>query len=251
MTATVSPEHAAELAAAVQEEYLDVVARGIGGHKRSLQRRIGPSEVGIPCTRALIHKINQDPEPPRAPAWKPAVGTAIHAQMDEWFSEESGTNGAHGRWLTEQRVVVGHIGGQEIAGHTDLWDEWSHAVIDHKFVGAKKLLGYKANGPGQQYRTQAHLYGRGWERAGKKVDLVMIAFMLRDGEIQDNYFWFEPYDRDVAEQALTKANALHAATQALGIEKLLQATPACDSIWCPWCSPIVPAQNRGIRRFKP
>lgn len=248
MVARLDAEAARELAILTSVEYLEVVENGITSNARSQQRRIGPSEIGTPCTRALLHKLNEDPEPPRAAAWKPAVGTALHTQMDAWFSQASGHEG---RWLTEQQVTVGQIGGVDITGHTDLWDEVSHAVIDHKFVSQKRLLDYKANGPGQQYRAQAHLYGRGWALAGKTVDLVMIAFLVRDGDLRDHYFWHEPYDEQVALDALARANSLLGQIRLLGIDEALSRYEPCNSPWCPWCSPIVPGQNRGLRRFHP
>lgn len=234
-TRYIDPAQLAEAAEALKAEYLDTLRSGINANPRSAQRRIGPSEIGIPCTRALIHKLSKHEEPARAAAWKPAVGTALHTQVEEWFNAVSLTDGQYGRWLTEQRVMVGTIGGEEITGSTDLWDEWSHAVIDHKFVGKTNLNNYRSNGPSAQYRVQGHLYGKGWENAGKQPDIVMIAFVPRDGELEDTYFWWEQYNPYIAEEALDRANRLHAAVQALGASTVLLQYPACTNIWCPWC----------------
>src|SRR5690606_35141761 len=53
---------------------------------RSVQRRIGPSEVGNPCTRALAYKLHDWPETPgdRDP-WASVQGTAVHAWMADLF----------------------------------------------------------------------------------------------------------------------------------------------------------------------
>jgi hypothetical protein len=224
-----------EAAEALKAEYLDVYKRGMAAHPRSAQRRIGPSEIGIDCMRALAHKLNKDEEPVRGPAWTPAVGTALHTQADEWFTATSAGDEFHGRWLTEQKVTVGEIGGEPITGHTDLWDEWSHAVIDHKFVGTKRLKDYRSNGPSMQYRVQGHLYGKGWENAGKHPDIVMIAFVPRDGEIDDSYLWWEQYQPMIAEVYLARANRVFNAIQVLGLEAVLASYPACESVFCPWC----------------
>jgi hypothetical protein len=231
----IEPTQLNEVAEQVKAEYLDTLRNGINANPRSAQRRIGPSEIGVPCTRALIHKLHKDEEPPRAAAWKPAVGTALHTQVEEWFNAVSQGDEQHGRWLTEQRVTVGEIGGEPITGSTDLWDDWSHAVIDHKFVGKTNLANYRANGPSVQYRVQGHLYGRGWVNAGKKPDIVMIAFVPRDGELEDTYFWWEQYNPFIAQAALDRANQLHAAMTALGVGPVLASYPPCESIWCPWC----------------
>lgn len=225
--------------------YMDVVTDGIRNHPRSQQKMIGPSEIGVPCQRALLHKLAQDPEPrERFPAWKPAVGTAIHTQMEEWFSSHRDAD----EFLVEQRVTVGTIGGQPISGSTDLFIK-SGAVIDHKFVGKTRLIDYKANGPGPQYRTQAHLYGRGWELAGWPAHLVIIAFLPRDGELKDAWFWWEPYDAMVALTALANANRAFRLIQDIGLSAALAQFPPCqdadktapgynkDARFCPWCGP--------------
>jgi hypothetical protein len=257
----IDPGMLAEAADALKEEYLETLRHGIDGNPRSAQRRIGPSEIGIDCMRALAHKLNKDVEPPRAAAWKPAVGTALHTQVEEWFQAVARTEEQHGRWLTEQRVTVGTIGGEEITGSTDLWDEWSHAVIDHKFVGATALRDYRTNGPSRQYRVQGHLYGKGWENAGKHPDIVMIAFVPRDGELEDTYFWWEQYQPAVAEDALRRANDLFNSIQALGMETVLASYLPCTEIpalkkksaFCPWCSTNGPRRTYAPRipKFTP
>lgn len=218
-----------EWARCLAEEYMDVVTAGIQAHPRSHQRLIGPSELGVPCQRALLHKLNKDPEPDRGPAWKPAVGTALHAQMEEWFSGRE-------EWLVEQRVDVGMIGPEQISGSTDLFYR-AGAVIDHKFVGKTRLLHYRAHGPGEQYRVQAHTYGRGWAALGYPVQMVMIAFVPRDGELADSYFWWEPYDPMVALVAFAQANRLYRRLQEVGLAAALAEFQPCDDQWCPWCAP--------------
>jgi hypothetical protein len=249
----IDPAQLREVAENLKAEYLDTLRAGINNHPRSAQRRIGPSEIGIACTRALIHKLNKDPEPARAAAWKPAVGTALHTQVEAWFQAVAATDAQAGRWLTEQKVTVGQIGGEPITGHTDLWDEWSHAVIDHKFVGKTSLNNYRANGPSTQYRIQGHLYGQGWVNAGKTPDLVMIAFVPRDGELEDSYFWWEQFNPAIAAAALDRANQLLESMQLLGMAALLDSYPPCTNVFCPWCSPHGPRHTTlpAIRTFTP
>jgi hypothetical protein len=233
------------IARALGEQYLDTIRAGVRAHPRSAQQLIGPSEIGLECTRALLHRLNGDraPEGPE-PAWTPAIGTALHAYVEGFFTAASASEEYAGRWLTEQRVTVGTIGGKEISGSTDLWDEWSRAVIDHKFVGKTKIADARANGPSKQYRVQAHLYGRGWAREGKHPEIVMIAYVPRDGAfavLGDSYLWWEPYDPAVAEAALARANALHALIKAFGMaEALAGFAPCAPGSWCDWCHPATP-----------
>ena len=48
-----------EWAEALAAEYMDVITTGMASHERSLQRLIGPSEIGVPCDRALINKLDR------------------------------------------------------------------------------------------------------------------------------------------------------------------------------------------------
>lgn len=208
---------------------MDVITDAIEHHPRSQQKRIGPSEIGVDCDRALAAKIAELPEPPRGPAWKPTVGTACHTQMEDWFGK------LEGDYMVEHRVHVGDIGDTQITGSTDLFLPHEGMVLDWKFVGPKALTRYKAKGPSQQYRTQAHLYGRGWERAGYPMRSVCIAFLPREGELSEGYWWWEPYDRMVALLALARANQLHARLQAEGLNQVMNSFPDCGNRYCDWC----------------
>lgn len=227
---TVTPDQQ-RWAEAIAAEYCDVVVQGIASHERSAQKLIGPSEIGVDCDRALIYKLAQADEPAdRGPAWKPTVGTACHTQMEDWFSRP----GVKDNWEVEQRVTVGQIGPDYIDGSTDLYAK-PGAVIDHKFVGIKRLQHYKGHGPSNQYRVQAHSYGRGWALDGFPVHIVMIAFHPRDGELTDSYYWWEPYDEHVALQALDRANNRYAILTGLGLPGALQLFPFCPDPFCDWC----------------
>ncbi|MCT1366596.1 hypothetical protein M4D50_01090 [Rothia sp. p3-SID1597] len=230
----------------IAEALLSTIEENISNHPRSQQKRIGPSEIGVECTRKLIHKLAGHTEPDRGPAWKPTVGTACHSQMEEWFSTRSD------EFKVEQRVLVGQIGDQYITGSTDLFIPSEGAVIDWKFVGRTRLNSYRSKGPGQQYRVQAHLYGKGWETAGYQVNTVMIAFLPRDGELSDAYFWWEPFDPMVALMALVRANQVYQDIANRGVEKVLQAYEPCTDRWCPWCAPgnrVQAIKNSGADMF--
>lgn len=214
---------------------LDTIEDHITKHPRSQQKRIGPSEIGIDCQRRLIHKLAGDTEPDRGPAWKPTVGTACHSQMEEWFEEEN--QYMPGAYMIEQRVNVGRIGDTDITGSTDLYIPSHATVVDWKFVGPSRLKHYRAKGPSKQYKVQAHLYGKGWVAAGYPVERVMIAFIPRDGELSDSYFWWEKYDPMVAIQALVNANQLHQMITEQGKDNVLAQFAPCDDRWCPWCAP--------------
>ena len=228
----------ADRAKGIADQAFDIMIDKMVNQPRSLQKRIGPSEMGIECDRAILYKLERVPEPPRGPAWKPQVGTALHDQQERWFTEAAAKGASEeNRWLCEQSVVVGHIAFEPHTGSTDLFDTWGHAVGDWKFVGQSMLKHYKSKGPSQQYRTQAHLYGRGWALEGWKVDLVMIFFIPRDGELTDSLVWSEPYNENIALNALARMNQLNGLLQAIGLEQALSLYPECEGRFCPWCAP--------------
>ena len=232
----------------VEDLYLSVIKDGITRHPRSLQKRIGPSEMGRPCDRWILHKLNGDGEPDRGPAWKPAVGTAMHDQLERWFDAANRGGGDVDRteWITEWEVTVGQIGGQAITGHSDLFHVPTGTVIDHKVVGPKQLSKYRLHGPSEQYRVQAHLYGKGFTDDGGwgPCRAVAIAFLPRDGELSSAYFWSEPYNPHIAAEALLRNNRLFTMLTVVGIDAALAASPLCDDQWCTWCRAEKRAQDR-------
>lgn len=232
----------------VEDLYLGVIKDGITRHPRSLQKRIGPSEIGRPCDRWILHKLNGDGEPDRGPAWKPAVGTAVHDQLERWFDAANRHGGEvdHAEWVTEWEVTVGQIGGQDITGHSDLFHVPTGTVIDHKVVGPKQIAKYRLHGPSEQYRTQAHLYAQGFTADGGwgPARHVAIAFLPRDGELANTVFWSEPFDPHRAASAMVRANRLHTMLAVVGIDAALAASPLCDDEWCTWCRQEKRAQSR-------
>lgn len=233
---------------AVEDLYLGVIKAGIARHPRSLQKRIGPSEIGNPCDRQILHKLNGDDEPNRGPAWKPAVGTAVHDQLERWFDAANRGGGEVERmeWVTEWQVTVGQILGVDITGHSDLFHVPTGTVIDHKVVGPSQLTKYRLHGPSQVYRVQAHLYAAGFTRDGGwgPAKHVAIAFLPRDGELDKTVFWTEPYDPHIAAEAMVRANRLATLLAVVGIDAALAASPLCDDQWCTWCRAEKREQHR-------
>lgn len=228
--------------------YRAVVNAGITAHPRSLQKRIGPSELGRPCDRWILHKLAGDGEPDRGPAWKPAIGTAMHAQLEQWFDAANRGGGEVERveWVTEWQVTVGTIGATAITGHSDLFHVPTGTVIDHKVVGPKQLAKYRLHGPTPQYRVQAHLYAAGFTADGGwgVARNVAIAFLPRDGELDQMVWWEEPADPHIAAAAMLRANRLWTMLQVVGLAAALSASPLCDDPWCTWCR----AEKRQVAR---
>jgi hypothetical protein len=236
-------------------ELLDVIGTAIANQPRTLQKRIGPSEVGHPCPRRLAYKVMGAPEfnPHQGVAWKPFIGTCVHTGIEQVFIRDNRRWSAevgpgYERWACETRVDVGDINGAVIDGSCDLYDRITASVVDWKVVGPAMLKHYKADGPGPQYRSQAHLYGRGWRRAGHPVDTVMIVFLPRNEELHHTYVWHEPYDEQVAVTALQRLEAITAAAGALGAG-VLEQLPTADA-YCYRC-PYYKAHSTDLRHGCP
>jgi|688.fasta_scaffold32721_5 hypothetical protein len=221
-------------------ELFNLIENSIINQPRSLQKRIGPSEVGVPCDRRLgyqlagMAEVNQ-----RGVAWKPYVGTALHEQFADIMAKAEiarfNEEGAVPRWHVEERVTVGEIGGVSITGSADLFDEATGTVFDWKTTSKNQIReNYRKNGPGPQYRAQAHLYGKGFADAGYKILNVSLIFLTRDGEWEDRYVWAEPYDERIALDALVRANAIHTAIDLLGAEEAIGRLGTTD-VYCRNC----------------
>lgn len=219
------------------EDYKQAIADAILNHPRSQQSEIGPSEVGISCDRRIGYKLLGHPEPQKV-NWKATVGTAIHAWLETVFD---GYNLDHAefageeRYLIENRVSAGPVPflGYELEGSCDLYDRVTGIVIDHKTISPSQLKKYRSQGPSQQYRAQAHIYGYAWRRAGFAVTAVAIAFLPRNGELTEAYIWSEPYDEQVALDAMARLAGIAQVTRTLGAIAPTYL-PTSDA-YCPWC----------------
>lgn len=227
----------------VAAEVFTIVKDAIVNAPRSQQTTIGPSEMGHPCTRRIGYKLAGTVPlntSQNSVAWKPAVGTMMHSALADIMAQhEIDTFPASGltpRWRVEERVTVGEIGGVKVTGQCDLFDAHGGVVIDWKTTSRDQMRRkFAAEGPGEQYRTQAHLYGLGWENAGHPVRHVMLIWLVRDGNFTtDRLVWSEPYDRQVALDALDRVATVRAALDARGPEIVLPMLPATEA-YCNNC----------------
>jgi hypothetical protein len=236
-------EHETGAGAAIAAMIRQLVIDTANNAPRSRQRRIGPSEVGNPCSRALAYKASDWPEVPGADRdpWASIQGTAVHAWMAELF-EKRDPKGE--RYLVEKRVTVrqGYTYDSTIAGSADLYDRASGTVYDWKIVGVSSLQKYRSSGPGDQYRIQANLYGLGMENAGETPQRVAIVFLPRH-HVLEPYVWVDDYRRDVAEQAIARLDAIRELVLKLDPEKhperwaMFPTDPKAKCMFCPWRKP--------------
>lgn len=237
----------------LEKELLWLIGQAIEQHPRTLQVELGPSEIGHTCARRIGYAMLGTEENASEPNWKATVGTAVHSWLEDVFTAANSevrniVTGPEARFLTETRVSVGELGGVEIRGHCDLFDRVTGTVVDWKCVGPTQLKRYRTKGPGDQYRRQAHLYGRGWTRRGQRVERVAVMFLPRDGALREAHYWSEPYDEAVALEALQRAEGIVQATRALG-PRALDILPTADA-WCRMC-PYFKARSEDLTQGCP
>lgn len=190
-TPTVEPEEWTEIRGIIENH--------INGQPRSQQREIGPSELGTDCLHCLAARL-AGWKRSQPVAWLPFIGTCVHARFEQLFSnpdremvtvhvaDEGSGVGEHDetqyRFEAEKRVDVGEIHGlhglQKIHGSIDLYDAKTGMTIDWKITGSSTLRNVKANGPSQQYRIQASLYGIGLENDHLECKRNAIYFLPRN-----------------------------------------------------------------------
>ena len=203
--------------AMLKDDLLDIIGQRIADHPRSAQSTIGPSELGMPCTRKLAHRLAGTERQSQRPAWRTAVGTAVHAYLAETFdSFNENQDSPVPRFHVEKRVTIGQAGGVDITGTADLFDRETFTVVDWKIVGATSLKAARLTGPKPQYRTQVHCYGAGFVNRGERVERVAIMWLPQSGELHDAVFWSEPYDPEVVTVALARADGVETLLKAFG-----------------------------------
>jgi hypothetical protein len=204
--------------------------------------------MGQPCARRVAYEaFGTEPVNTHTDPWPAIVGTAVHSWLAEAFRADNARLGRV-RWLVEQRVRLT----DGIGGTADLYDLDTATVIDHKVLGTTTMRALRADGPSTVYRTQLHLYGYGYRRAGARVDQVAIAAYPRSGWLDGLHVWSEPFDPAVAEAAMDRQSGLVALGSVLDVDTypqrwaLLPATSGPDCTWCPfWRGGDAPADGAG------
>jgi len=169
---------------------------------RSLQKEVGPSQLGNPCDHCLAAAL-AGWEKGHDDAWLPLIGTAVHELLLGLSSPfDAG-------WLLEHRVTVGQVRGVDVQGNLDAFHVESGTVVDLKIVGASTLNESRRHGSKLGYKRQINLYGRGLHQAGYAVNTVIIAYLPRNSpRLQDAFFDVQPYSENTALETLARANQL-------------------------------------------
>lgn len=228
-------------------EIMRMVREYDASRPRSLQKHLGPSEIGSPCDRQLAMKLAGLPEVNQvADPWFPIVGSAVHewmAKMALWYNDVYLGRAHNPRFIVENRVKVeARNAGYDTAGSTDLYDVDNQRVVDWKIVGTTTMRKVKMGSTpyeqvGPQYAVQGMTYGKGWEQAGYEVKSVLIAFLPRSNFLKNMQLVEMPYDSTIADQAQARVAAIDQLRQFI---KPHEFPPGGCTVWCPFYRPSVP-----------
>lgn len=209
---------------------------------RSMQTRLGPSQIGNPCDRSLAYQFadsdgkvehhNSSNGSGRSDPLAAIIGTSVHAWLDEAARVdneiETSLTGLP-MWKHESAVTIDHPR-LPLAGSCDLYTPAHGVVLDWKVVGPTSYRRYTStSGVAAQYRVQTQLYGLAYKQAGLIVDRVGVAVVPRNGTLNDIVVITEQFDEPLATAALDRAADLRDST-----DWQLEATkPSHTCLWCP------------------
>lgn len=228
---------ATDTAGQLKQDIIAMIKARDAAAPRSQQQELGPSEIGHPCMRKLtyglmlVDRCNPSFDP--LPA---IIGTATHKWLESAAMHANNTLGRK-RWLVEMRVNPAPW----LSGSCDLYDSDTATVIDYKVPGSSRMKLYAKN-PSELYKTQVHLYGKGFHNAGLPVETVAIMFIPRGGTLASAHLWSEPYNEAIANTALARHNQALILLSDFDIEHnpnryewLEKSGPDC--MFCPWFAP--------------
>lgn len=227
-------------AVAIAAELREAVRHASDNSARTLQRHLGPSEIGEPCHRQVVGKLAGLPSTNHvSDPWPSYVGTAVHAKLADDLEAYR-----PGQWYAERRVepIDGH------SGTADLYDAVRFGVEDHKILGPTTHDKIRRDGPGRRYFVQLLLYGRGYRRLGLPVRYVALLAWARTGGLHGLYVWYHeltPEDDqlvDYIEQVelpWRKAMAAEVAAGRLHLLAVPVGTDKPDCYFCPFYRPEV------------
>jgi hypothetical protein len=234
----------------LRDMLIDVILAHEKARPRSMQTKLGPSEIGEPCARKLAYKLSGFPEPESYvdDPWYAIMGTAVHTHIGsvlDWENSMAEAQGAGPVWLVEERVTV-RVGpdGVELDGSMDAYNYGLRRPVDHKLVGKTNHTKYRRHGPPMDYKIQIHAYGVGATNRGLPVEKVSIAFYPRFEYLSKAlYVWTEPFNPALVDKALARLdiiaemvrllNPLADPMQFTKIQKL----PSDNCRLCPWLRP--------------
>jgi hypothetical protein len=179
-------------AEALRQRIIKFMIEASNNSERSLQKAIGPSEIGHPCPRNVAYKVaGVTPNPSHLDPLPSILGVGFHAWME---------NNLPPGWLPESKVQVTPT----LSGHSDAYEQMSRTVVDWKMLGRTTHQKWLAGEVKTVYRVQAHAYGLGFMNAGIPVERVAVAAFCKSKPLSDMYLWSEPWNPELAMKSLNR-----------------------------------------------
>jgi len=211
---------------AIADRLRQTITRHAQFAPRSLQTRIGLSEIGDPCARKIAYKItgtektNVSTDP-----WASISGTAIHAWLADCF-------GTDPNYLVEQKVEAA----TGLSGTVDLYDIEQGLVIDHKCVGATSMKKRLKEGMTKTQRVQLSMYALGLIKMGYQPKNIACAYYPLGGRLDNLHVVVEPFFIGTAMDAINRMETIEDSLQYVKVDEI----PAEPSGLCSYCSWYLP-----------
>jgi hypothetical protein len=238
-----SPSGNSHWAVSYASELKNIVVYAANNAPRSVQRHLGPSELGHRCGRQVVAKMAHTPTTNHImDPWASIVGTAIHAWLADAFDFDNTQTNVM-RWLTETKVTPDpQLGEDAHPGTADLYDVLQHVVADHKCQSENVRDELKKNGPPHHYFVQLLLYATGYRNLGLPVDRVVLASWPRTkSSLDDMYVWehvITPEDEQLVRDTIAETQVRQLVAERVKARQLdimqVPATPnEPDCQYCP------------------
>lgn len=223
-----------------------LIKRKIERAPRSVQVHLGPSELGVQCSRQVVGKMIGAGLAPHtnhiSDGWPAFIGTCVHAGLAEALEEENARVGVQ-RFLPEMRVAPV----PEHPGTTDFFDVVTMITGDWKVLGPTSLAKISSPaGPPRKYKVQLLLYWLGCLIAGYDARRIALIALPRTAPSLDGmYVWgCEPGPEEIALlREVLRVTAVRRQIAARILEGVMQLeevpiTPDDDECyWCPLFRP--------------
>lgn len=213
---------------------LDVIREDEADRPRTMQKRIGPSGIGHPCHFCLgcmLAEVPKVDDEKWADCWPAFVGTAVHKRLERVYERQNRRLGTT-RYLTENTVTCGTVGDWDLTGSCDLFDPVTGRVTDFKVQGDKPLAKFVKDGITQVYKVQMHTYGLGMANAGHLVNKAGLLMLAKSKNfLNDAIYHAEPWDWQLAESAIKRADTIMRAGQRDGWGYVLPRLKHLDKCW--------------------
>lgn len=155
---------------------------------RSKQVMLGPSSLGS-CKRQTVYKIMQQPPVNETSRIAAMMGTAIHGMIESALLKQGHTH---------VEMTCAGIEGILADAHIDFYQPDRGVITDWKTTKKNNVKYF----PYESQRWQVQTYGKLARNAGHRVETVEIVAICRDGTEKDIVIHSEPYDEDVANEAI-------------------------------------------------